>query len=514
MGLLTLLILIPLAGAAILHFIKDAKSAKIFTLAIALVAFVVSMIVYIQFDSSKAGFQFQEKLPWITSKTIAISYYLGVDGMSLLLVLLTTFLVVIALIGTWNSTDKKIPGLMALILLLEAGMIGVFCSLDLFLFYIFWELILIPMYFIIGIWGGERRIYAAVKFFIYTLAGSLFMLVAIIWLGLEASKVTGVFTTDFTALQVASSKLSLHVQSYLFWAFAISFAIKVPLFPLHTWLPDAHVEAPTIGSVILAGVLLKMGTYGLIRFNLGLFPQASIDYASVFCILAVISIIYGALVAMVQTDIKKLIAYSSVTHMGFIVLGIFSMTREGLQGAVIQMINHGLSTGMLFMMFGMMYERTHTRAIKDYGGLAKITPHYAVFFAIAMLSSVGLPGLNGFVGEYLTLMGAFQSSVLHSWAYAIFSCTGVIIAAVYLLWMYQRFMMGPVTNEHNRSLRDLSKREIFSLVPLVIFMVWIGIQPMSFMKLSEKGMNAQSDTLLGARQQSGYEIVAPKVIVK
>ncbi len=516
MGLLTLLILIPLAGAALLHFIKDAKTAKIFTLGVSLVAFVVSLVLYFQFQSNQTGFQLVEKLPWITSKTIAISYYLGVDGMSMLLVLLTTFLMVIALIGTWNATDKKIPGLMALLLLLEAGMLGVFCSLDLFLFYIFWELILIPMYFIIGIWGGERRIYAAVKFFIYTLAGSLFMLVAIIWLGIEASKLTGVFTTDLITLQGVTAKLPLDVQQYLFWAFAVSFAIKVPLFPLHTWLPDAHVEAPTVGSVILAGVLLKMGTYGLIRFNLGLFPQASIDNASIFCILAVISIIYGALVAMVQTDIKKLIAYSSVTHMGFIVLGIFSMTREGLQGAVIQMVNHGLSTGMLFMMFGMMYERTHTREISRYGGLAKITPHFAVFFAIAMLSSVGLPGLNGFVGEYLTLMGAFQSPVLHSWAYAVFSSTGVILAAVYLLWLYQRFMMGPVTDEHNRHLKDLSKREMLSLVPLVIFMVWIGIQPMNFMKVSEKGLNALSNSLLGVQpdKPSEFQVVQPKVIMK
>lgn len=515
MGLLSILILIPLAGAALLHFIKDAKTAKIFTLAVSLAAFAVSLVLYFQFDQSIAGFQLQEKLPWITSKTIAISYFIGVDGMSMLLVLLTTFLMVIALIGTWNSQNKKIPGLMALLLLLEAGMLGVFCSLDLFLFYIFWELILIPMYFIIGIWGGERRIYAAVKFFIYTLAGSLFMLVAIIWLGIEASKVTGHFTTDLPTLLAIAPKLSLDVQNYLFWAFAISFAIKVPLFPLHTWLPDAHVEAPTVGSVILAGVLLKMGTYGLIRFNLGMFPQASMDNASILSILAVIGIIYGALVAMVQTDIKKLIAYSSVTHMGFIVLGIFSMTREGLQGAVIQMVNHGLSTGMLFMMFGMMYERRHTRAISEYGGLAKITPRFAVFFAIAMLSSVGLPGLNGFVGEYLTLMGAFQSPALHSWTYAIFSSTGVILAAVYLLWMYQRFMMGPITHEENRHVPDLTKREMISVVPLVILMVWIGIAPMNFMKISEKGMNALSDSLLGVKPAaSEYQIVQPKVIIK
>jgi len=516
MGLLTILILIPLAGAALLHFIKDAKAAKIFTLAVSLVAFTVSLLLYFRFDANIGGFQLTEKLSWVSTQTISLSYFIGVDGMSMLLVLLTTFLMVIALIGTWNSQSKNIPGLMALLLLLEAGMLGVFCSLDLFLFYIFWELILIPMYFIIGIWGGERRVYAAVKFFIYTLAGSLFMLVAIIWLGLQAAKLTGIFTTDFTALQAISAQLPMDVQNYLFWAFAVSFAIKVPLFPLHTWLPDAHVEAPTVGSVILAGVLLKMGTYGLIRFNLGLFPQASISNASILSIFAVIGIIYGALVAMVQTDIKKLIAYSSVTHMGFIVLGIFSMTREGLQGAVIQMVNHGLSTGMLFMMFGMMYERKHTRDIAQYGGLAKITPHFAVFFAIAMLSSVGLPGLNGFVGEYLTLMGAFQSPVLHSWIYAIISSAGVILAAVYLLWMYQRFMMGPVTHEENRHIKDLSKREIAALVPLVIFMVWIGIQPMNFMKISEKGMNALSNSLLGVQPEKSneYQIVNPSMKIK
>ncbi len=518
MGILSLLILIPIAGAALLHFVKQDSAAKYFTLGIALVTFVLSLVAYMQFDAHASGFQLQEHLPWISSQSISISYFLGVDGMSMLLVLLTTFLMVIALIGTWNSASKKVSGLMALLLLLEAGMIGVFCSLDLFLFYVFWELILIPMYFIIGIWGGERRMYAAVKFFIYTLAGSLFMLVAIIWLGLEASKVTGAFTTDIVKLQGISHSLPVDVQNYLFWAFAVSFAIKVPLFPVHTWLPDAHVEAPTIGSVLLAGVLLKMGTYGMIRFNLGLFPQASINNASILSTLAVIGIIYGALVAIVQTDIKKLIAYSSVTHMGFIVLGIFSMTQEGLQGAVIQMINHGLSTGMLFMMFGMMYDRKHTRAIDQYGGMAKITPLFAVLFAIAMLSSVGLPGLNGFVGEYLTLIGGFQSPVLHSWAYSIFGATGVILAAVYLLWMYQRFMLGPVTHEANRKITDLSKREIASLIPLVVFMIWIGIRPMQFLSISEAGITSLSNSLLGVempKESAGnFQVVSPKVTVK
>lgn len=515
MGILSILLLIPLAGAALLHFVKDARMAKMFALAVMCVAFVVSMVLYVQFDPNAAGYQFTEHYSWIHSQDIDISYIVGIDGMSLLLIVLTTFLSVIALIGTWNSAQKSVSGLMALLLLLETGMIGVFASVDLFLFYIFWELILIPMYFIIGIWGGKRRVYAAVKFFIYTLGGSLFMLVAIIWLGLEAQKVTGAFTTDLSKLLTISSALPIDVQTYLFWAFALSFAIKVPLFPLHTWLPDAHVEAPTIGSVLLAGVLLKMGTYGLIRFNLGLFPQVSINQASVLSVLAVIGIIYGALVAIVQTDIKKLIAYSSVTHMGFIVLGIFSMTQEGLQGAVIQMINHGLSTGMLFMMFGMMYDRRHTRAIADYGGLAKVTPKFAVFFAIAMLSSVGLPGLNGFIGEYLTLMGAFKSPVLNSWTYAIFSSTGVILAAVYLLWMYQRFMLGPITHNENRNVQDLTGREIASLVPLVAMMIWIGIQPMTFLRTSEKNINATSTVLLNKKSGvNPFQVINPQVQVR
>jgi NADH-quinone oxidoreductase subunit M len=441
---------------------------------------------------------------------------------------------VITLIGTWNSVQKNVPGFMALLMLLESGMLGVFCSLDLFLFYVFWEVILIPMYFIIGIWGGKRRIYAAVKFFIYTMAGSLLMLVAIIWLGIEAAKpeLLGTFTTDITKLYAVSRSLPLETQGFLFLAFALSFSIKVPLFPLHTWLPDAHVEAPTAGSVILAGVLLKMGTYGLIRFNLAMFPQASFEYAPLFCVLAVIGIIYGALVSMVQTDIKKLIAYSSVSHMGFIVLGIFSMTKEGLQGAVIQMINHGLSTGMLFMMFGMMYDRRHTREISDYGGLARVVPLFSVFFGIAVFSSAGLPGLNGFVGEYLTMMGAYTSSILNNWAYSIFSATGVILAAVYLLWMYQRFIFGRAKGEaahdaHGHShghahhagdhghgvLADLSGREMAALVPLVVFIIWIGIQPMHFLGMSEKSMYKLSDELTSIRA-TGVPLFMPQAAAR
>jgi NADH-quinone oxidoreductase subunit M len=519
MGILSLLIFFPLIGAVLALVMRTASAAKIVALTTAIVTFAISLIVYSHFNSSLTGFDMKEQLNWVVLPGLHLSYFVGVDGMSMMLVLLTTFLVVITLIGTWNSVTKNVPAFMALLMLLETGMLGVFLSLDLFLFYVFWEVVLIPMYFIIGLWGGKRRIYSAVKFFIFTMSGSLLMLVAIIWLGVEAGRQLGEFTTDITKLYSVSHNLPIDVQHYLFLAFALSFAIKVPLFPLHTWLPDAHVEAPTAGSVLLAGVLLKMGTYGLIRFNLGLFPQASHDYASLMTGLAVVGIIYGALVAMVQTDIKKLIAYSSVTHMGFIVLGIFSMTREGLQGAVIQMINHGLSTGMLFLMFGMMYDRKHTREISEYGGLARTVPLFVVFFGIAVFSSVGLPGLNGFIGEYLTMMGAYQSSVLGSWAYAIFSATGVVLAAVYLLWMYQRFVFGrakgesdagndahhaiAVTSHHtgHSPLADLSWREIVAVIPMVIFMIWIGLRPMNFLGVSQNSMYKLSDDLLGQKSE-------------
>jgi NADH-quinone oxidoreductase subunit M len=523
--MLSLLIFFPLVGALGALAVRKAEAAKWVALVTSLITFVISLVVYLQFNNAGAGFQLTEQHPWVVTPGLTFTYFAGIDGMSMLLILLTTFLMIVTILGTWNSLSRSIPGFMALLMVLETGMLGVFCSLDLFLFYVFWEVILIPMYFIIGIWGGKRRIYAAVKFFIYTMAGSLLMLVAIIWLGIEAGHVTGHFTTDLTKLYAVAHQLPIDVQHYLFLAFALSFAIKVPIFPLHTWLPDAHTEAPTAGSVILAGVLLKMGTYGLIRFCLGLFPQASFDYSTLFSVLGVIGIIYGALVSMVQTDIKKLIAYSSVAHMGFIVLGIFSMTREGLQGAVIQMINHGLSTGMLFMMFGMMYDRRHTREMKDYGGLARMVPLFATFFGIAIFSSVGLPGLNGFIGEYLTMMGAYYSPVLNTWSYAIWSATGVILAAVYLLWMYQRFVFGlpagaqphsahgaehPAEQDtHTHKISDLTWRELVAVVPIVAFMIWIGIQPMNFLKTSEKTMNQMSDDLLKMKQNSVSASVHP-----
>jgi NADH-quinone oxidoreductase subunit M len=398
---------------------------------------------------------------------------------------LTTFLTPIALIASWDSITDRIKEYVVFMLLLEVGMLGVFLAVDLFLFYVFWEAMLIPMYFIIGIWGGKDRIYAAVKFFIYTMAGSLLMLIAILWLGYYASTLPGgYFTTNLLKLYAIAPAVPMGIQVWMFLAFALSFAIKVPLFPLHTWLPDAHVQAPTAGSVILAGVLLKMGTYGLLRFCLPLFPQASFQFTPLLATLAVIGIVYGALVAMVQTDVKKLVAYSSVSHLGFVVLGIFSMTEEGIQGAVIQMINHGLSTGALFLLVGMIYDRRHTREISQFGGLARVMPVFSTLFMIVTLSSIGLPGLNGFVGEFLILLGSFNSLFLGSWVYTAIAATGVIFSAVYMLWMVQRVFFGKITHDENRSLLDLTKREIAIMIPIILFIVWIGVYPSTFLKSS------------------------------
>jgi len=484
--LLTYLILLPLAGALVLVFINKEKASaiRLTGLIFSTITFIVSLFVYSGFDHSSSDFQFIHKFEWIEG--LNISYFVGVDGLSLLLVLLTTFLTPLTLISSWSSIEHKVKEFTFFMLLLETGMIGVFVSLDLFLFYIFWEAMLIPMYFIIGIWGGKERIYAAIKFFLYTMFGSLLMLVAIVWLAVYASGSLGYFTTDITQLYKVAPTIQRDIQLWMFLAFGLSFAIKVPLFPLHTWLPDAHVQAPTAGSVILAGVLLKMGTYGLLRFNLPLFPEASLYFAPYFSVLAVIGIIYGALVAMVQTDMKKLVAYSSVSHLGFVVLGIFAMTQESVQGAVIQMINHGLSTGALFLLVGVIYERTHTREIADYGGIAKLVPFFAFSLMFASLSSIGLPGLNGFVGEFLILLGSFKSGVLNSWWFTAFAASGVIFAAVYLLWMYQRVVFGEVKNQSLNGLKDMNAREIFVMIPIFIFIVWIGIYPSTFLKVSEK----------------------------
>ncbi len=483
--ILSLILLIPFVTALAVASLNENSKSLIKTVGIAgsALGFIASVMLFLKFDGANPNMQFVEKYDWIPS--LHTSYHLGVDGMSMLLVALTAFLTPIALLASWESVQNKLKWYVSLMLLLEVGSLGVFMSLDMFLFYVFWEAMLIPMYFIIGIWGGQERIYAAVKFFLYTMFGSLLMLVAIIWLGSYAQHVSGQFTTNLLELYKTAPSIPMNIQWWMFAAFALSFCIKVPLFPLHTWLPDAHVQAPTAGSVILAGVLLKMGTYGLVRFCLPLFPYATFDFLPYIAALAVIGIIYGALVSIVQPDMKKLVAYSSVSHLGFVVLGIFALNEEGMQGSIIQMINHGLSTGALFLLVGMIYDRRHTRLIKDFGGLAKPMPVYATFFMIAMLSSVGLPGLNGFIGEFLILLGSFKSQSLGSHWFAIFAATGVILAAVYLLWSYQRMFFGKVVNPANETVKDLNLREWAVLVPVVIFIVWIGFYPGTFLNKSE-----------------------------
>jgi NADH-quinone oxidoreductase subunit M len=401
---------------------------------------------------------------------------MGVDGLSILMVLLTTFLTPIAILSTWKAVEEQVKGFMIFFLLLEVGMLGVFLALDLVLFYIFWEFTLIPMYFLIGVWGGKNRIYAALKFFLFTMAGSMLMLLAILYLGLQA----GSFSQPEL---IANRGLFAGAQMLLFLAFAIAFAIKVPIFPLHTWLPDAHVEAPTAGSVILAGVLLKMGAYGFLRFNLALFPQASVQAAPVIAVLAIIGILYGAAVAFAQKDIKKLVAYSSVAHLGFVMLGIFALNVEGLSGAILQMLNHGVSTGALFLLVGMIYERRHTREMSEYGGLWKAMPIYGGIFLVVMLSSVGLPGLNGFVGEFTILVGAFGSKVLGSPWFAGIATLGVILAAAYLLKLFEKTFLGPITKEENKTLKDLNLREIITMAPLLALIFWLGIYPQPFFNL-------------------------------
>lgn len=482
---ITLMLLVTLAGGLLLLLAPKQKEnlIRISGLVISIITFIISLFLVFNFDNSSNEFQFIHHFKWV--EKLNISYFVGIDGMSLLLVLLTTFLTPLTLLSSWTSIQKNVKEFTFFMLMLEVGMLGVFVSLDLFLFYVFWEAMLIPMYFIIGIWGGEQRIYASIKFFIYTMFGSLLMLVAIIWLAVYASEPLGYFTTNLLELYKVGPEVPSTIQKWMFLAFAFSFAIKVPLFPLHTWLPDAHVQAPTAGSVILAGVLLKMGTYGLIRFCLPLFPQSSIFFAPYISVLAIIGIIYGALVAMVQKDVKKLVAYSSVAHLGFVVLGIFAVTIESMQGAIIQMINHGLSTGALFLLVGVIYERTHTREIADYGGIAKLVPVFSFALMFASLSSVGLPGLNGFIGEFLILIGAFKSEVLNNWWYTVFAASGVIFAAVYLLWMYQRVVFGNVTNPKLNGISDMNSREMIVMLPIFIFIVWIGIYPSTFLNVSK-----------------------------
>jgi len=454
------------------------KALKSVALLGSLITFVFSLHLVFHFDATQGTMQFEESVPWIQTATYNISHHLGIDGISLFLVILTTFITPLAILCSWESIKLRVKPFMMCLLMLETGMIGVFCALDLVLFYLFWEVMLIPMYFLIGIWGGQRRIYAAVKFILYTMAGSLLMLVAIIYLFF----INGGTSFDLVHItqQLSSGALQLEpkVEFWLFMAFMIAFAIKVPMFPFHTWLPDAHVEAPTAGSVILAGVLLKMGTYGLLRFCLPMFPNAALDAAPYISILALIGIIYGALVAMVQPDMKKLVAYSSVSHMGLVVLGIFVFNMQGLQGSIVQMLNHGLSTGALFLLVGMVYDRRHTRMISDFGGIAHVSPVFASAFLIVTFSSIGLPILNGFVGEVLILMGSFA----HSYAYGSVAALGMVLGAVYMLWMYQRVFLGKLNSPANDGLTDISLREKLILLPIIVMMFWIGIYSAPFLR--------------------------------
>ena len=494
--LLTIAIFLPLAGAVVIAFLSPSHAQRIRWVALlaSLLTFVVTGVLYAGLRADTPGMQFTETYPWIT--TPPIYYHLGVDGLSALLILLTGFLTPLGVLVSWTSITQRVKGFFALLLALETGMIGVFASLDLVLFFVFWEVMLIPMYFLIGVWGHERRVYAAVKFILYTMVGSALMLVGILYL----YSVTGTF--DLLRIMetfTSTPLLSPSAERWLFLAFFVAFAIKVPLFPFHTWLPDAHVEAPTAGSVILAGVLLKMGTYGMLRFCLPLFPHASRQFAPIVIVLAIIGIIYGALVAMVQPDLKKLVAYSSVAHLGFCVLGIFVLNIQGMEGAIYQMFSHGVSTGALFILVGLLYERRHTRLISEFGGLATSLPLYSTFFLIVTLSSLGLPMLNGFVGEFLIIVGSYHCRAI----YAGLAALGVVLAAVYLLWMYQRVFYGEIRNDRNRNLPDCNAREKLILASVVIVILAMGVYPQPFLRRMDQSVDAIMSRVkgIGNREQ-------------
>jgi NADH-quinone oxidoreductase subunit M len=494
--LLSLSWLLPLAGAILLLFVGNADGRRNglirwLALGISLLSFAVTLAIWAAFDPASPEFQLVERIPWIPA--FGIDYYLGVDGISLLLVVLTGFLTPIALLSSWESVEKKVKEFSIFVLALHAAMIGVFLSLDLFLFYVFWDAMLVPMYFLIGIWGYDQRIYAALKFMLYTMAGSVLMLVAILGLAYLHQAATGAYSFDLLALYTLD--IAENTQYWFFLAFALAFAIKVPLFPFHTWLPDAHVQAPTAGSVILAGVLLKMGTYGLVRFAFPLFPAAAAYFAPWIALLAVIGIIYGALVAMVQPDMKKLVAYSSVSHLGFVVLGICAMNMQGMQGAIYQMLAHGVSTGGLFLLVGMLSDRRHTRLISEFGGLKKVMPRLTAAFLIITLASVGLPGLNGFIGEFLVLLGTFRWDA----RYAVGAGLGVILSAVYMLWMFQRVFYGTVTHEENASLPDLQPREWAGVLPLCAMAIFMGVFPILFLKPMEPAVERLVQRLQSAQ---------------
>ena len=524
MGILNLVTYIPLIGAiVILFFIRKENGTAIrYTATIfAVIDFIVSLYLWFNFDPHGTGarlFQFRETYTWIPS--LGVQYDFGIDGISLLLILLTTFMGIIAVVSSFAAIDHRQKEYYILLLLLQTGMIGTFCALDFFLFYVFWEIMLVPMYFIIGIWGGPRKLYAAIKFFLYTLTGSVVMLLSILALyffndgGIPFLNIKGLGNpATFSVLQYHNigHLIPPQLQFWIFIGFFLGFAIKVPMFPFHTWLPDAHVEAPTAGSIILAAVLLKMGTYGFVRFALPILPDATKQLIIPIVVLSIIGIIYGALVSLVQKDMKKLVAYSSVSHLGFVMLGMFALNPMGLKGSVLQMINHGISTGALFLLVGIIYERRHTRMIADYGGLAKQMPVYATLFLIAALSSMGLPALNGFIGEFTILLGAANKSIV----WASFASVGIVLGAAYLLWLYQRVFWGPLVNPANKNVPDVNRRELGMLLALVFLMVWIGIKPAIFFDIIEEPVNyivRKVDPTYFDKQPLTYPSAAPVVV--
>jgi NADH-quinone oxidoreductase subunit M len=486
--LLTIVTFLPLVGVLAILLTNPPKRGsenlvKGIAVATSVVVFLGTLLILMRYDPSVAGLQMIDRFDWIPSW--GIQYYLAVDGLSILMVLLTSFISMLAIASTWNAIHTQVKQFYIFTLLLEMGMMGVFLAQDLFLFYIFWEFTLVPMYFLIGIWGGARRVYASIKFFLYTMAASLLMLLAILYMGIT----NGTFALpDLIAGRAAFAG----AQNLLFLGFFLAFAVKVPIFPFHSWLPDAHTEAPTAGSIILAGVLLKMGTYGLIRFNLPLFPEASYTFAPYIAVLAIIGIIYGAVVSFAQKDVKKLVAYSSISHLGFVTLGIFALNEAGLQGAILQGVNHGLSTGALFFLVGVLYEQTHTRDMAAYGGVWKIMPVFSVLSLIVVLSSMGLPGLNGFVGEFTILLGSMGAESLapRPWIFTAFATTGVILAAVYLLWMFQRVFMGPAETPQVKGLREMNRGELAIMLSFLLFIFWIGIAPSLYFRLMDSSVSA------------------------
>jgi NADH-quinone oxidoreductase subunit M len=503
--ILTIVTFVPLLGALLLLLVNREKKRTIMLGAtwIAGIDFLLSVPLFFAFDPGRSGFQFVERAPWIPS--IGVQYFLGIDGISLLLLLLTTFLGFLSVLSSWTAIQERVKEYYVYMLVLQTGMLGVFVSLDFFLFYVFWEAMLVPMYFLIGIWGGPRKLYAAIKFFLYTLLGSVLMLLGILALYFYYPKAGGAAAGTFDIVELIrvlgplGDPAWLELQKWIFLAFFVGFAIKVPMFPFHTWLPDAHVEAPTAGSVILAGVLLKMGTYGFVRFALPLLPDATKYYLPWMLALSVVGIIYGALVAMVQKDWKKLVAYSSVSHLGFCMLGIFALNYKGIAGSVLQMINHGLSTGALFLIVGLIYERRHTRLISDYGGLSKVMPIYATLFMIVTMSSIGLPVLNGFIGEFTILAGAYDIPDGYGFRipwlgdlyiggkfWVVTAVFGIVLGAAYMLWLYQRTMFGRLDNPENQKLKDLDLREILTLAPIVACCFWIGLYPKPFFEILDK----------------------------